>query len=190
MWTWHELVIEGSAKTLRAFVLGFVAGRGEAGGGVFGGDLPLEGESFGERLRALFVAGSHHVFLAPEGLALSLVDALTQRGASVGLRLEGRRVVQSTEFSFHAEVYSREVATAIRTALLDALPPGVRVEGLSEAEEIHPEVHGPEPFAPLHSYVYRISGRIRGPFEGVLTVWERNHKCEFVEITSFRILAS
>ncbi len=190
MSTWYELVIEGSEKMLRAFVLGFVVGRGEAVGGVFGSDLPLEGESFGGRLRAFFAAGSHHVFLAPEGLALSLVDALTQRGVSVGLRLERRRVVQATEFSFCAEVYSREVARGIRTALLDELPSGVRVEGLSEAEEIHPEVHGPEPFAPLHSYVYRIAGRILGPFEGVLTVWERSHKCEFLEITSFRIVAS
>jgi hypothetical protein len=187
---WHELVIEGSEKTLRAFVVGFVAGRGEAVGGVFGSDLPLEGESFGERLRALFAAGSHHVFLAPEGLALSLADAVTQRGPSVRLRLERHRVVQATEFSFRAEVYSREVATEIRAALLDALPSGVRVEGLSEAEEIHPEAHGPEPFAPLHSYVYRISGRISGSFEGVLTVWERSHEREFLEISSFRVIAS
>jgi hypothetical protein len=187
---WYELVIEGSEKLLQAFVLGFIAGRGEAVGGVFGSDLPLESESLGERLRTLFAAGSHHVFLAPEGLALSLVDALTQRGASVGLRLERRRVVQATEFSFRAEVYSRDVATGIRTALLDALPSGVRVERLSEAEEIHPEVHGPEPFAPLHSFVYRISGRMVGPFEGVLTVWERSHNCEFLETDSFRVIAS
>lgn len=190
MSSWHELVIEGAEKTMRAFVVGFVAGRGEPVGGVFGRDLPLAGESFGERMRALFAAGSHHVFFAPEPLAVPLADALVQRGASAGLRLERRHVVRQAEFSFRAEVYSREVAKEIRAALLDVLPPGIRVEGLSETEELHPEARGPEPFAPLHSYVYRLSGRIVGSFEDVLTMWERSQQRDFVEISGFHIVAS
>ena len=50
MSNWQELVIEGSERSVRAFVIGFVAGRGEPTGGVFGSDLPLAPESFGERL--------------------------------------------------------------------------------------------------------------------------------------------
>ena len=190
MSNWQEVVIEGPERTVRAFVLGFVAGRGEpGGGGVFGSDLPLEPESFGERLKALFAAGSHHIVLAPERLAAPLADALAQRGAQVGLRLEHRRAVVSAEFSFRAEVFSREVAAQIRRELLDTLPAGVRVEGLSEAEELHPEARGPEPFAPLHEYAYRVSGRIVGSIEGVLQVWETIHYRDFLEISGFRIAA-
>src|SRR5438876_6169315 len=61
---WHELVVEGTERTLRAFVAGFLAGRGEHAGGVFGSDVALAAGSLGERLRALFAAGSHRVFLA------------------------------------------------------------------------------------------------------------------------------
>jgi hypothetical protein len=188
MSSWHELVIEGPERIMRAFVVGFVAGRGERSGGVFGSDVGLQQESFGERLKALFAAGSHHVFLAPERLTVPLADALAQHGADVGLRLEHRRVVESAAFTFRAEVYSRDLAAEIR-ALLAALPAGVRLEDLSEAEEAHPEAHGPEPFAPLHEYVFRVSGRIGGSVEDVLRVWDRTHDRDFLEIGEFRIVA-
>ena len=181
MTEWHELVVEGAERTLRAFVAGFLAGRGERAGGVFGSDVALELGSPGERLRALFAAGSHQIFLAPEPLAVPLAQALGERGREVGLALERRRLLESAKFSFRAEVFSRDVAAQIRGALLTALPVGVRVERRSEEEEKHPEAHGPEPFAPLHEYVYRVSGDIVGSFEGVLEVWQRARTLDFVE---------
>ena len=75
MTAWHELVVEGAERTLRAFVSGFLAGCGEHTGGVFGGDVALAGGSFGER------------------------------GGELGLVVERRRVVESTNFSFRAEVF-------------------------------------------------------------------------------------
>src|SRR5213083_1074275 len=165
---WHELVVEGTERTLRAFVAGFLAGRGE-------------------RLRALFAAGSHHVFLAPAPLAVPLAQALGERGRELGLAVERRRLVESARFSFRAEAFSREVAAQIRGALLTALPAGVRVEQRSEKEESHPEAHGPEPFAPLHEYIYRVSGDIVGPLEGVLEVWQRARTLEFVEAGSLHL---
>jgi hypothetical protein len=180
MTAWHELVVEGAERTLRAFVAGFLAGRGERAGGVFGSDVALAAGSLGERLKALFAAGSHQVFLAPEPLAMPLARALGERGREIGLAVERRRVIESAKFAFRAEAFSRDVAADIRGALLTALPTGVRVEQRSEKEETHPEAHGPEPFAPLHEYVYRVSGDIVGPFEGVLEVWQRARSLEFV----------
>jgi len=187
MTAWHELVVEGAERTLRAFVAGFLAGRGEHAGGVFGSDIALAAGSFGERLKALFAAGSHQVFLAPEPLAVPLARALGERGREVGLVVERRRVVESTKFSFRAEAFSRDVAAQIRDALLATLPAGVRVEQRLEKEETHPEAHGPEPFAPLHEYIYRVSGDIVGPFEGVLEVWQRARTLEFVEAGSLHL---
>ena len=56
----------------------------------------------------------------------------------------------------------------MRAALVTSLPPGIAVEGLAEDEEHHPEARGPEPFAPLHEYTYRASGRITGALPEVL----------------------
>jgi len=107
MTAWHELVVEGAERTLRAFVAGFLAGRGEHAGGVFGSDIALAAGSFGERLKALFTAGSHQVFLAPEPLAVPLARAFGERGRELGLVVERHRVVESTKFSFRAEAFSR-----------------------------------------------------------------------------------
>jgi hypothetical protein len=187
MTAWHELVVEGAERTLRAFVAGFLAGRGEQAGGVFGSDMALAAGSLGERLKALFAAGSHQIFLAPEPLAVPLARALGERGRELGLVVERRRQVESAKFSLRAEAFSRDVAAQIRDALLTALPAGVRVEQRSEKEETHPEAHGPEPFAPLHEYTYRVSGDIVGPFEGVLEVWQRARTLECVETSALHL---
>ena len=187
MTEWHELVVEGAERTLRAFVAGFLAGRGEHAGGVFGSDVALAAGSLGERLKALLAAGSHHVFLAPAPIAVPLAQALGARGRELGLAIGSRRLIHSAKFSFRAEVFSREIAAQTRSALLTALPAGVRVEQPSEKEETHPEAHGPEPFAPLHEYIWRVSGDIVGPFEGVFEVWQRARTLDFVEADSLHL---
>src|SRR5207249_11787838 len=105
----------------------------------------------------------------------------------LGVVVASSRWVEATESSFGAGAFSRGVAAQIRDALLAALPAGVRVEQRLEKEETHPEAHGPEPFAPLHEYVYRVSGDIVGPFEGVLEVWQRARTLEFVETDSLHL---
>src|SRR5213593_4245237 len=131
---WHELVVEGTERTLRAFVAGFLAGRGERAGGVFGSDVALAAGSLGERLKALFAAGSHQVFLAPGPIAVPLAQALGEHGRELGLAVERRRLVESGKFSLRAEAFSRDVAAQIRATLLTVLPAGVRVEQRSEEE--------------------------------------------------------
>src|SRR5437879_13061198 len=118
MTAWHELVVEGAERTLRAFVAGFLAGRGEHAGGVFGSDIALAAGSFGERLKALFAAGSHQVLLAPEPLAVPLARALGQRGRELGLVVAGRRVVAAAKLSCRPGAVSRAVGAQVRAVLL------------------------------------------------------------------------
>src|SRR5947199_10686350 len=99
MTDWYELVVEGAERTLRAFVAGFLAGRGERAGGDFGSDVALELGSPGERLRALFAARSHQIFLAPHPLAAPLPQALRVRGSERWLALHRRRLLESAKFS-------------------------------------------------------------------------------------------
>ena len=184
---WCELVLEGAAKTARAFVIGFAAGR-EAPHAVFvGDDLALEPASLGARLRDLFTAGSHHVFLVPDDLAAPLEAAIRACGGDVGLRVERSRVIDSVGFIFRVEAYSPDVAANIRAALIAVRPPGVRIEELSENEERHPEAHGAEPFAPLHEYIYRASGRIVGPPDATIRMYRDARALDFVEIGALHI---
>ena len=189
MTEWQELVVEGREQVLRAFVVGFGVGRGVSGQVLFGADCALEPESFGERLRELFGAGSHHLVFAGAPLADALAAALAAAGTELGLRLAGRRSVESASFAVRAEVFSRALAEEIRALLFASLPEGVGVEGLAESEEAHPEAHGPEPFAPLHEHVYRASGRITGALPGVVEMRRRVADRDFVEAGPVRVEA-
>src|SRR5437879_7820680 len=149
---WHELFFEGTERTIRAFVVGFAAGRGARDAGVFGTDIELEPDSFGELLKALFARGSHHVVFVPDDLATPLAEAVAVHGALLAIRLERRRVIESASFEFRIECFSRDEAKTLRTMTIASIPQGARIENLSEREETHPEARGPEPFAPLHAY--------------------------------------
>ena len=179
---WHELLIEGPEQVVRAFVCGFMAGAGKVSGGIFGQDLPLEPGALGERLRNLIAARSHQMFLAPRSLAEPLARALREHGTGAAIRLEQRRVIDEAAMSFRVETYSRENAAHMRQLFFESIPAGVHVTRESEAEEVHPDARGPEPFAPLHAYTYRVSGRIHGSIEGVTEMWERIRDQDFIEI--------
>src|SRR5215467_5442592 len=103
---WEELLFAGSERPLRAFVLGFVTAKGESEV-VFGPDIELESEAFGDRLKALFARGSHHVAFVPSTLAAPLADAVATHGPALGLRIERRRSVQAASFPFRIEAFSR-----------------------------------------------------------------------------------
>ena len=147
-----------------------------------GSKLDLEPESLGERLKELFVAGSHAVLLAPEPPAGALADALVEGGSGVGMRLERRREVRAAAFTFHAEMFSRALADGLRQALHASVPEATRVEDLTETEEVHPEARGVDLYAPVHDYIYRASGRIGGPFPGVVEMRRRLADMEFVDV--------
>jgi hypothetical protein len=119
---------------------------------------------------------------APASLATPLADAIAACGSELGLRVEGQRAVTSSSFTFEVEVFVPGFARETRALLADSLPADVRVEGFSESEESHQEARGPEPFAPLHSYRYCASGRIKGEFEAVVDVWKRAREREYVRL--------
>jgi hypothetical protein len=178
---WHELGLKGPEKVVRAFVAGFTAGHG-GGPAIFMTDVDIDTESLTERLRELFAAGSHHGLLAPEAFAEALAVAVKEEGAEAGIHLERRRVIEAASFPFRVEAYARDVARQLRGALVEALPDGVGVEDLVETEEKNPEARGAELYAPLHEFVYRASGRVRGPLAGVLEVWRRARGHDFAEV--------
>ena len=179
---WHELFFEGPEPTMRALVVGLAAGRGARGALVFGTDVELEPDSFGERVKALFARGSHHVVFVPGELAMPLAEAVAVQGAALGVRLDRRRVVESASFEFRIEAFSRDEAKRLHAMIIASVPEGARIENLSEQEEMHPEARGPEPFAPLHAYTSRASGSVVGAFGPVVEHWKRARGQDFTEI--------
>src|SRR5262245_1191989 len=187
---WQELFFEGPVQVMRAFIVGFEAGRGESPASVFAADIELEPEAFGERLKALFTRGSHHVVFVPGPLAMSLAAAIATHGAPLGLGLERRRVVESATFPFRIEAFSRQEATKLRALVVESLPARERIAHLPEQEWTHPDARRNEPFAPLHVYTYRGSGRVSGAFDAVVEHWKRSREEDFTEVGPISVLGS
>ena len=183
---WHAIVVEGGEREVRGFVAGFLADRqADPTNVVLGADVGLEHESLVERLRAL-LKGGHHALLVPHDLAAPLVEALWRVGADVGLRVADRHPIAGARFDLEAEVFSREVATAIRAALGD-LPPGVHLEQHAEREEEHAEHQGVELYAPVHEYTYGVKARVTGSLDGVLDVRRRLDAIEAVAVAALHL---
>ena len=172
MSAWEAVVVDGHERDLRAFVAGFAGDRGvDPGMLVLGDDVGLEAGSVGEWLLELIGKG-HHVVLAPATLARALADAIGESGDAVGLAVERTHPVSGARFDVRVKTFSREVASAARSAL-DPPPPGVRLEARQESEQTTAEAHGVELYAPVHDYTYAVSARVAGPLSGVLEVRRR-----------------
>jgi|WetSurMetagenome_2_1015567.scaffolds.fasta_scaffold97142_2 hypothetical protein len=187
MSAWQQIVVVGAEKPLRAFLAGFAAGRGVRDCVLLGHDVGVGAASLSERVRDLLAAGSHHVLLAPEGIAAPLAAALGELGEDVGLRLESSAVVRSAAMSFAAEVFSEELAARVRSDLRDALPPGVALEGYGEEEHREPDARGAELYAPEHAFTFRASGRLVGPLPGVIEMRRRARRLEFVTVEAIAL---
>lgn len=171
---WYELSIEGSEEALGEFLAGQRAV--EDGLAVLGSELRLASESLSERILDVLGAKAHHLLFSPGDHARMLVEALAARS---DLRLERLREVEGGSFPFEAKAYARDVARTIKSALHDAMPPGISLEDLQESETLEPEAKGVELYAPVHDYVYRASGTVRGSLPGVLEMHRRLREMEF-----------
>jgi hypothetical protein len=184
---WHAIVVEGPDPALRGFTAGFLAGRGEVREAVLHGpDVGLEPGSFGERLHALLHGGRHEVLLVDARLGAALTSALASHAGDLGIRVAEHAVITSASFAFRAQTPSREAASRIKAAL-HHVPADVALAD-DEREEIDPDAAGVELYAPAPAYTFRASGRITGPFEGVLAMQRRLRELDFVTLEGLQLV--
>jgi hypothetical protein len=187
MTTWHEIIVEGSEKVLRAFALGFACGHPGREATLLGTDIDLAPSSLHERLRELFAAGSHHLLVAPLQTATELAAAIRAHGDSLDLRVVGTREIVSARLAVAARTFSVEVARRLRDELFASLPDGVVVEDLEQAEETDASAKGTELYSPTHAYAYKASGTFVGPLPGVLEMQRRAKALEFVTVEELAV---
>jgi hypothetical protein len=178
MSAWRELVVEGSEKTLRGFLVGFSAAEGKTAKA-----------SFAKFLGELLGTGSHHVVFAPEGVAERIVKRLAMVGHEADLHLAGYREIVEARLAFTVELFSKELATRTRDQLHDSLPEGVTAHDFHDQEDLDPQARGAELYAPEHHYIYRASGTLAGPFPGIVEMQRRARVLEFVEAEPIELTA-
>jgi hypothetical protein len=178
---WQAIALEGPEAIARAFVSGFLAGRGiDPGVAVFADDLDPGDASVLERLRDLFGRGTHQVVLLPRRDGEALLAAVAA-GASPGLSASERQLVGEASFTFRAETPSPEAAARIREVLCGEPPDGVTRIEIREEGHVDPEGRGVELRATLHEFTYRAEGIFRGRLPEIALMRRRVAALDFVD---------
>lgn len=185
-----EVVLEGPRDIARAFVWGFIRGRG--------GKHPvvdLEHEDFNcetlrERLADILRPGHSisHLLVAAENSrdVREAVADLEAQGVSAKV-LEERKI-REARFEYSVQVYAPELAERVRD-LFDSPPTGVQVTPEKEFEEKLDEKEvGTGLYAPVHAYQFLGRGTVHGePFE-IVKFWRSCVREEAIEARGARVI--
>jgi hypothetical protein len=175
------IIVDGPDDAVRAFVAGFLAGRGVGRDAVmYGNDLPLVHGSLRERLRAHLPGGRHEALLLAEAHLAPILASALRSADDLGLRVAAHMRLDRAWFTFAAETPSREAAARVH-ALISHPAPGVMLVD-EEREEIDPEGHGVDLYAPVHEYTFRARGRITGALDGVVAIHRQLSDTDFVTV--------
>ncbi len=165
-----ELVLHGPEDRAVAFVEGFWRGTRAEGSVWFAGREHVGLESFLERLRDRLSHDTHVIL--PRGPAEALIRELDD-APTVQLEADEPRAIEYAELPVQFECYSREEARAVRSAVEDELPDGVRLEAYEPTEEKNDDAKGVELYSPVHDFISRGEGRYVGPVAGVIAMARR-----------------
>lgn len=182
MGEWQVIALDGPEPVARAFVAGFLAGRGsDPSLVVFADKVDPDDATFAERIRDLVGRGTHQIALLPKSDGDALIAALAA-GAYPPLQASERQLVGNGSFTFEAETPSPEAAGRIRAVILGDLPFGVtRVELREEGHVDHAE-HGVKMRAQAHEFTYRAGGAFRGRLPEIAALRRRVAALDFTQV--------
>ena len=170
---YQELIAEGPRGWALGFVQGYLRGRDADNRVIDAEEEGFECESFREQIKELLQPASEVLHLvAPEPL-VPLVREAVNRGAELGraIRILHSRPLAGARFRFSFSIYSRQHAARIR-GLFENLPEGVKLtEDTRMDERSEPGPKTLDMYAPVHSFELQAKGGVRGPFEGILTLY-------------------
>jgi hypothetical protein len=175
---WHLVTVVGNEHTLRGFLAAFSSLSGP--GALLDHDLDIAPAGLTERVHDLLTA--HHRVVAPAALATALVAALHKTGPDSLLRIHELHRIAGASLKVEARVYNHAIAAAVRSELLQGLPPGVRIADLQVHEQDLPGDHTPGPYDPVHDYELVVEGQYWGPLAGVLEMRRRAAVFEQVSV--------
>jgi hypothetical protein len=186
MGKYTKLNVEGSSSAMRAFLVGWCAGRG-----MQCDDLRrrvLWPEEWNIRTEGTFqgivdaiLPGGVFAVLLDDDIVDPIVVALEPWEKRLELGVKSRQHIRAAYFKFEFEIFSRDEARAVR-AIFESVPDGVNVSSDYQPEERSDlSASGAEMYAPVHDYEFRGKGTIGGELRGVLEVHERTRRHERIK---------
>jgi hypothetical protein len=182
--TYHELIVKGPFDRVKAFFVGYLAGKGVAASRVyFSRECGIRQEKLPEKIVEWvgIVKDRAHVLIPTEQLA-PIRSALRKHGAALGLDYLTDRKVSGAVLGFRFECFSREIAVELKRRFR-RLPAGLEMlPGHSLREEENPGAEGPEMYSPVHDYELRGHGKIAGPVDKIIRFREKLEQNDLIRL--------
>lgn len=183
MATYREVVLQGSASAVEAFLAGFKQGKGWASEFYFVCDHNcIKAESTAHKiLEALKLEKDITHVLITEPRTPAVVEAV--KGAKkTGLKVMTNKPVKKACFGYKFFTANKRLGSRVKR-LFNQMPAGLKRIEPKEKEIYHPKSKGAEGYAPEHDFELKGSGSIEGPLDLVIEFRRLLEKLEPVNVT-------
>ncbi len=179
--TYYELVIQSPFLLIKGFLMGFMYGRGEEFPYFFNRKAGIRRETLGEVIKEYLSLDNYTHLCLPENIVPEFETALEKAHPKIGVTIEKKNKIRSAEFTFSFEIYNEEQAQVCKE-LMKNLPEGVELHNFEPKEIRYETIHGVKEYAPLHPYIYRGQGIVRGDFEPLIEFYLRCKRSSIREL--------
>lgn len=183
MATYREVVFQGSASAVEAFLAGFKQGKGWASElYVICGHQCIKTESTGHKiLEALKLEKDITHVLISDPRTPAVVEAV-KAAKEIGLKVMANTLVKQASFGYKFYTANKRIGASIQR-LLNGMPAGLKAIDPLEKALYNPGAKGAEGYAPEHDFELKGSGIIEGPIDLVLAFRQTLDKLEPVSVT-------
>lgn len=184
MATYYELLIKGDDKAVSAYVGGIMHARGIKQGWYVSGQCPIQLKHIREMIK--YHGNVQHI-ICTAALRATLVSAFKKAPAYHDFEVKEVRKIKGGRFVFEFETANRQVAGRIKRAV-GRLPVGARLEAYAPKEKYDPSARGAEVYTPVHEYVFKGKGAIKGNIEAVINTHAKLSANEFIHCEDVEIV--
>ncbi|MHA1567978.1 MAG: hypothetical protein ACTSXZ_00790 [Alphaproteobacteria bacterium] len=186
--TFIELVIEGPADYVRGYIRGFMHARGPRAEVVFSDEIGLRDDGPVQKIKeALHLSREITHVIVDEETAALVREGINGGKTETGLTIHSDRVIDSAEFTYSFEVFSREHGTLILKALQDP-PAGIALDSHEHVLREDPNAKGVELYSPAHDYELKGKGKAMGPLDKIVWLYKELASFDQVDVEPINLI--
>ncbi|MEJ2721927.1 MAG: hypothetical protein P8181_12435 [bacterium] len=182
MATYHEFVIKGNRKLLHGFLRGFQAAKNIKRGLICCGDYPINTHHI---KNLLTLHGDRTHVICDSRLRSSLIAAV-EKAVDLEFEILSDGEIFATSFEFRFETFNKKVASDLKR-IFRRPPAGLTVEDYEPEEIVDPDAKGVEVYTPVHDYIFKGEGVVKGDIEKLCRFHAKLSANEFIEVEDIEI---
>ena len=178
--TFSEIVLQGPFMLAKGFLLGFLGREDPEGKYFFHRKAGIRRETFKEMLKELFELDDHTHICLESSLVEPFVKAAELYTKITGYEIKSIKPISKGWFNFSFEIYNENCAAEAKSILTD-IPDSIELVDYVPYEEKDMSARGVEGYAPLHDFISRGRGKLRGSFAEIMEIYLKIKRSEICD---------